>query len=140
MDFLVLNYSTAAFRAKYRDEMHMKKVRINFAPHAFMFEGCQPGDTRQVNIHAALYTQCNQSANPGVATFDPNLLGIEECGPTDAGRIAVNPIDFLCESTLQEVHLHPVGNSALMAVSPNNCAFLLDLTLPIVNFTLVMVH
>ena len=27
-----------------------------------------------------------------------------------------------------------------MAVSPNNCAFLLNLTLPIVNFTVIMLH
>ena len=27
-----------------------------------------------------------------------------------------------------------------MAVSPNNCAFLLNLTLPIVNFTIIMLH
>lgn len=27
-----------------------------------------------------------------------------------------------------------------MAVSPNNCAFLLNLTIPIVNFWLVMLH
>lgn len=40
VDFLVLNYSMAAFKAKYRDGMSMDKVRINFAPHAFMFEGC----------------------------------------------------------------------------------------------------
>ena len=57
VDFLILNYSMASFKAKYRDGMNMDKVRINFAPHAYMFAGCQPGDTRQVNIHAALYTQ-----------------------------------------------------------------------------------
>ena len=27
-----------------------------------------------------------------------------------------------------------------MAVSPNNCAFLLNLTLPVVNFHIVMLH
>ena len=46
VEFLVLNYSMAAFKAKYREGMNMDKVRVNFAPHAFMFEGCQPGDTR----------------------------------------------------------------------------------------------
>ena len=39
-----------------------------------------------------------------------------------------------------EVHLHPVDDSGSMAVSPNNCAFLLNLTMPIVNFSIVMVH
>jgi len=36
--------------------------------------------------------------------------------------------------------MHPVENSGSMAVSPNNCAFLLNLSLPIVNFWLVMLH
>ena len=138
VDFFVLNYSMSAFKAKYRDGMNMEKVRINFAPHAFMFEGCQPGDTRQVNIHVALYTPQN-SASPSFS-FDPNLHGIEECNPSDIGRIAVNPADFLCQNTLMEIHLHPVDNSGQMAVSPNNGAFLLNLTLPIVNFTIVMLH
>jgi len=46
VEFFVLNYSMANFRAKYRDGMRMDKVRVNFAPHAYMFAGCQPGDTR----------------------------------------------------------------------------------------------
>ena len=49
-------------------------------------------------------------------------------------------MDFLCADTLMEVHLHPVDQSSSMAVSPNNCAFLLNLTLPIVNFSIVMLH
>lgn len=135
----------ASFRAKYRDGMDMKKVRINFAPHAYMFEGSQPGDTRQVHIHTALYTQWNTSdttnGNASLADLiDPNLHGIEECAETDSGRMAVNPVDFLSDRTLQEVHLHPVQDSQHMAVSPNNCAFLLNLTLPIVNFSIMMGH
>ena len=72
--------------------------------------------------------------------FDPNLQGIEACSASDSGRIALNPTDFLCSDTLMEVHLHPVDDSGAMAVSPNNCAFLLNLTLPIVNFSVVMLH
>ena len=117
----------------------MDKVRINFAPHAYMFPACQPGESRQVQIHAAIYTQWGQGS-PHEHLLDPNLHGVEECCATDAGRIAVNPADFLCASTLCEVHLHPVEHSGSMAVSPNNCAFLLNLTLPIVNFWLVMLH
>lgn len=56
-EFFILNYSMASFRAKYRDGMNMDKVRINFAPHAYMYAGCQPGENRQQNIHAAIYTQ-----------------------------------------------------------------------------------
>ena len=36
--------------------------------------------------------------------------------------------------------MHPVEQTGSMAVSPNNFAFLLNLTLPIVNFWLVMLH
>ena len=36
-----------------------------------------------------------------------------------------------------EVHLHP-SDEEHMAVSPNNGAFLLNLTMPVVNFYLVM--
>ena len=56
------------------------------------------------------------------------------------GRIAVNPSSFLSERTLNEIHLHPVEQTGSMAVSPNNFAFLLNLTLPVVNFWLVMLH
>ena len=118
----------------------MDKVRINFAPHAYMYSGCQPGDTRQDTIHVALYTQWGQGS-PLEHLMDPNLHGIEECCQSDNGRLRVNPVDFLNRDTLMEVHLHPVENqSDVMAVSPNNCAFLLNLTLPIVNFYIVMVH
>jgi len=51
----------------------------------------------------------------------------------------LNPEDFGGKETLQFVHLHPVDNkSDEMAVSPNNGAFLLNLTMPVVNFTLVL--
>lgn len=36
-----------------------------------------------------------------------------------------------------EVHLHPTDDNH-MAISPNNGAFLLNLTLPLVNFYIVM--
>jgi len=72
--------------------------------------------------------------------MDPNIHGIEECCASDQGRLPVNPSDFLCLNTVMEVHLHPVDHSSAMAVSPNNCAFLLNLTLPVVNFYLVMLH
>lgn len=46
IEFFILNYSMATFRAKYRDGMNMEKIRVNFAPHAFIFDGSQPGDNR----------------------------------------------------------------------------------------------
>ena len=42
--------------------------------------------------------------------------------------------------TEQEIHLHPVQDESgtMMAVSPNNGAFLLNLTMPLVNFVAVV--
>ena len=36
-----------------------------------------------------------------------------------------------------EIHLHPTDQGA-MAISPNNFSFLLDMSQPIVSFTLVL--
>ena len=96
VDFFILNYSLSSLRAKYRDNLNMKKVRVNFAPHAYMFPACQPGDTRRVNIHVALYTQWS-TGSPLEHLLDPNLHGIEECNQSDAGRISVNPNVFLSQ-------------------------------------------
>ena len=101
-----------------------------------MFDGCQVGDTRQVNIHAALYTQWSGGSMADLG--DPSIHGVEECSESDHGRMVVNPREFLCEKTISEIHLHPIEDN--MAVSPNNCAFLLNLTLPIINFYVVMGH
>ena len=40
VEFLILNYSMASFKAKYGVGMNMQKVRVNFAPHAYMFKSC----------------------------------------------------------------------------------------------------
>jgi hypothetical protein len=37
-----------------------------------------------------------------------------------------------------EVFLHPAEDGTIMAVSPNNGAFLLNLTVPIVNFYIII--
>ena len=70
------------------------------------------------------------------------MLGVESCCQNDQGRISINPNRFLSNRTIMEVWLHSSDEDsnpeAPMAVSPNNGAFLLNLTLPIVNFTIVM--
>ena len=60
------------------------------------------------------------------------------CNNNDSGRMQVNPQNFLDNRTLQEIHLHPVDGG--MAVSPNNCAFLVNLNFPVVNFVITMLH
>lgn len=64
-----------------------------------------------------------------------SLKGIDECN--DFGRISINNSDFFHKSNLMEVHLHPAEKEN-MAISPNDGAFLLNLTMPIVNFYVVM--
>jgi hypothetical protein len=55
--FYILNYSTSDFRQKFKGKYKMDKVRLNFAPHAFIFHNCNGGEDRKVHIHAAVYTQ-----------------------------------------------------------------------------------
>jgi len=37
----------------------------------------------------------------------------------------------------QELHLHPSGIEDEMAVSPNNCAFILNFRIPLTSFTIL---
>ena len=55
---------------------------------------------------------------------------------TDHGKINFNRNNFLSNSNIQQVHLHPTDDGA-MAISPNNCSFLLDMSFPINTFTLL---
>ena len=121
--------------------MNMTKVRMNFAPHAFLYPKAEPGENIKQNVRAALYTSWNIN---GRSSYDSNLVGVEPCCQQDEGKIAINPNRFLSNRTIMEVWLHSTDENcnpeAPMAVSPNNGAFLLDLTLPVVNFTIVMMQ
>ena len=55
----------------------------------------------------------------------------------DWGRIPVNKRAFLVSENCLEVHLHP-GDGGAMAISPNNFVFLLDMSMQMVHFTLVL--
>ena len=52
--------------------------------------------------------------------------------------MSINPEDLISQETLAEVHLHPAEGGQEMALSPNNQAFLLNLTFPVVNFTIIL--
>ncbi len=78
---------------------------------------------------AAIYT------NNGKEWIHSSYRGIDECN--DFGRISINPMKFYTKSNFMEVHLH-LSDDKNTAVSPNNGAFLLNLTLPVVNFHIVM--
>jgi hypothetical protein len=121
--------------------MNMKKIRVNFAPHAFIYPDAAPGSNLKQNVRAAVYT--NWKIN-GQDNFDPNLVGVEAVAQNDEGKIAINPSRFISSRTIMEVWLHTTSDSgdpeAPMAVSPNNGAFLLNLTLPIVNFNIILLQ
>ena len=56
--------------------MNMEKVRMNFAPHAFLYPQAGPGVNLKQNVRAALYTTWNIN---GRLNYDSNLLGVESC-------------------------------------------------------------
>jgi hypothetical protein len=65
-----------------------------------------------------------------------NLVGVCE-GHNDWGRASINNYNFLSKSNIMELHLHQ-SNEGALAISPNNGAFLLNMKMPIVSFTLVV--
>ena len=107
----------------------MSRIRLNFAPHAYLWPNARFGQELKVNVLAAIYTSQEKS------WLNSALRGVDEC--TDFGRISINPGKFYQKGNTMEVHLH-LSDDQNMAVSPNNGAFLLNLTMPVVNFHLVM--
>lgn len=115
----------------------MAKARLNFAPHAFIYSHARIGQEHDTNVYVALYSRKSKLCRKQ----DSFLQGIEPCAENDIGRMQIDPTDFVCKETLCQVHLHPADEEGkIMAVSPNNMAFLLNLTLPVVNFTIVMLY
>jgi hypothetical protein len=111
----------------------MPKARINFAPHAYMYSEARSGSEIDTNAYVALYSRKNKAGKK----FDSHLQGVEPCPDSDVGRIQIDPMEFTSRENLCQVHLHPVDHEQ-MAISPNNMAFLLNLTLPIVSFTIAL--
>jgi len=84
-------------------------------------------------VYVALYSHA------GARRQDSYVQGISPCPDSDIGRLQIDPVDFLSKDCLSQVHLHPVDDSETdMAISPNNMAFLVNLTLPVVCFTVAM--
>jgi hypothetical protein len=102
---------------------------LNFAPHAYLYPRVAFGQEIKVNIISAIVTSSNGSF------IDSELRGVKEC--TDFGRISINPYKLFTKANTQEVHLH-LADPHNMAVSPNNGAFLLNLTMPVCNFHVVI--
>ena len=103
----------------------MKSIRINFSPHAYLLPFAHPGQEIKTNVLASIFTSQQGKF------IHSSLRGVDECN--DFGRISINCGNLFNNSNLMEVHLHPADDHH-MAISPNNGTFLLNLTMPIVNF------
>lgn len=62
VDFYICNYSTASFRKHFLEKLHMPKVRINFAPHAYLYKNAKSGQEHDTNIYAALYSRNTETS------------------------------------------------------------------------------
>jgi hypothetical protein len=127
--YYILNLNARELKHNQLVDKNMPRIRLNFAPHAYLWPQARFGQEIKINILSAIYT------SQGKEWIHSSLRGIDECN--DFGRISINPGKFFYKGNSQEVHLHQ-SDDHNMAVSPNNGAFLLNLTMPVVNFHLVM--
>eukprot|EP00347_Sterkiella_histriomuscorum_P005686 403355653 len=129
LHYYILNLNAKSFKNSFLLERNQSRVRINFAPHAYIWPNAKYGQDSKINILSAIYTSYNNEM------IHSSFRGIDEC--EDFGRISINPGNFYSKINFQEVHLHPADNDN-MAISPNNGTFLLNLGFPIINFHVVM--
>lgn len=66
----------------------MTKARINFAPHAFVYEDAKPGKNYDTNIYAAIYTRRTNECRKS----DCFMAGLEPCPDSDPGKINIDPV------------------------------------------------
>ena len=110
-------------------DKNQSKIRLNFAPHAYIWPNAKYGQEYKINVVSSIYSSHNGEF------VHSSLRGVDECN--DFGRITINPGRFFSKNNWQEVHLHP-ADEVNTAISPNNGCFLLNLAMPIVNFYIVM--
>ena len=84
------------------------------------------------NVLACIYTTKGKDAEYQLSRFS----GVEEC-ITEDGGIKINRSHYLTNYNIQEVYLHPADHQ-VMAISPNNGSFLLNMSAPLVSFILVL--
>ena len=129
ISFVILNLNARQLRHQFLIDKSQTHIRLNFAPHSYLYPNVRFGEEIKINALTALYTSDEgQIVNSA-------LRGIEEC--IDFGGITINPQKYYMKKSQQEVHLHLVDESC-MAVSPNNGTFLLNLTMPLVNFYIAL--
>ena len=79
-------------------DKNLSRIRLNIAPHAYLYPKVRFGQEIKANILAAIYTNQNRE------WLHSSLRGIDEC--SDFGRIQINPGKFYSKSNTMEVHLH----------------------------------
>ena len=92
-----------------------------------------------MNVLACIYTSTREQAADPESNQDyqlPNLQGANE-SVNDWGRMPMNRSNYLNNSNFMEVCIHPTDAGGI-AISPNNGAFLLDMSQPVTSFVLVV--
>jgi len=63
-------------------DKNMPKVRLNFAPHAYLFQNARKGADVKTNVLSCIYTAENKKF------IHSSLRGVDECN--DFGKICIN--------------------------------------------------
>jgi hypothetical protein len=133
-EFYAINYNASELCSERLKEYGDRSVqaRINIAPHAYLYPNTDPSVEIKENVLTCIYTTKGKDADFQLSRF----CGIEECYNEDGG-VKVNRSHFLTSNNIQEVYLHPADHQ-VMAISPNNGSFLLNMSAPLVSFILVL--
>lgn len=96
--YYILNFNARAIKQQFLYDKCQSKVRINFAPHAYLWPNARFGLDIKTNIFACIYTSHQDKM------LHSSIRGIDEC--KDFGKISINSGSFFNKSNLMEVHLH----------------------------------
>jgi len=120
--YLSVNYSSTVFKQKHWRHMLQKWVRFNMVFHPFFMSYLKPGVEEEKKwIMASLYTD------------DAMMYGLKR---SNSSPIMINSDNLFLPINWVELHVHRADENdpRIIAVSPNNAAFLLDMTCPITSF------
>ena len=126
--YLTVNYTSTMLKQKHWNNMNQKWVRFNMVYHPFFMSDLEPGiEEEKKFIMASIYTE------------DSLMYGIKR---SNSSPIPINSEDLFLAHNWVELHVHSADENDpnAIAVSPNNAAFLLDMTCPIVTFYSVAIE
>ena len=110
------------FKEKHWNNFSQRWVRFNMVYHPFFMDYLKPDINEEKKyIMASIYTE------------DAMMYGIKR---SNSGAIMINSDNLFFPQNWIELHVHKVDENDpnAIAVSPNNAAFLMDMTSPIVSF------